>query len=718
MALAPLGAAFGPSAMGLALLGAALGTATASVLGSGRLVCDAGAALALLTAGLVAALLPLVGPTTPGAAWQVLLLVAVGIAATGVLTALYGLLRIGAVVKFTPYPVRAGLSTGIGLLLIGSAAHAALGHGFSADWSAPKPFLAGAAAVGLCALGVTWGAARLHSRVPPVLLGLVSATLLQTALATSGWGGSLGPTVGVPELPTAWFGGAATGTAWTALLADPAVLTLLGGYALTASIVVSLDALLAASIVDGRLRRSRNANRELVAQGCANLVSALVGGLPASPAVPASMGLATARPTARHIATAYAAALLLVLLGVPALLGVLPTSAVGGVLTYLGALMISPTLWQTPAELWRLQGRRRRSPHASAQHRRHLAADWAVTAAVALCALLQGLGLAVLVGASFAVLLFVVANMRDVVRRVWTGDTRHSLKTRPMHVADALRREGHRTVLLELEGALFFGTADALRVRLQALGPTVDTAILDLHQVGEVDVTAARILYEIAEDWERMGKPLVFAEWPAHDPRRGLMESVAGAEGPSRLHFAETTDLALEQAEQRLLQRLQVERPAGEALPLADTLIARGLSADELVLLSAGMTTHEFPRGQVMFRAGDPGDELFVVLRGEVGLRVPGSTRRLASFAPGVTIGEMAVLAQAARSAEAVAESDVTAMGMSATAFEQLMQSHPLLAAKLSRNLALHLAERVRTLTGDLAGWVSRSGAGRSSTPD
>jgi sulfate permease, SulP family len=46
-----------------------------------------------------------------------------------------------------------------------------------------------------------------------------------------------------------------------------------------------------------------------------------------------------------------------------------------------------------------------------------------------------------------------------------------------------------------------------------------------------------------------------------------------------------------------------------------------------------------------MFRAGDPGGALYISLRGDIALRMPGTTRRLASFAPGVTIGEMAVLA-------------------------------------------------------------------------
>jgi CRP-like cAMP-binding protein len=146
-------------------------------------------------------------------------------------------------------------------------------------------------------------------------------------------------------------------------------------------------------------------------------------------------------------------------------------------------------------------------------------------------------------------------------------------------------------------------------------------------------------------------------------------------------------------------------------------MFARGLSAAELDLLAAEMTTHTFPRGHVMFRAGDPGDRLFISLQGEIGLRVPGTTRRMASFAPGVMIGEMAVLAGTARSAEAVAESDVTALGLSVESFRRLMRLHPELAAKISGNMALHLADRVRILTSDLAGWVTRAGLGRTEGP-
>jgi SulP family sulfate permease len=719
MAMAALGAAFGPTAMGLALLGAAVASGVASVLGGGRLAGDAGAALALLTTGMVAALARELPAGTPDAAWSVLALLAIGIAGAGLLQVVYGLLDVGELVKFTPYPVRAGMGTGIGLLLIGGAAPALAGHAFASGWPEQGAVKTGAVLIGVIAVVATAWAYRARTAVPPLLLGLVGATLAQAAARVAGWDAALGPLVGVPRLPDGWFASGASPALVFDALARPSVLMLLAGYALTASIIASLDALLAASIVDGRLRRSRDPNRELIAQGLGNLASAAVGGLPASPSVPASLGLVTQQPQQRHIALAYAAVLLGVLLLAPRLLGLLPASAVAGVLVYLGASMISSTLWRTPVTLWHLgrEHRQHRGRHQGPLLRdrrfRMLVANWAVTLLVALGAVGLGLGPAVLIGASCAVLLFVRANMRDVVRRAWSGEHRQSLKTRPPHLAEALRRHGRGIVVLELQGALFFGTADALRQRLEAHAAQAETVILDLHQVSEIDVTAARILCETAADWERMGRPIVFTEWPAHDPRRGLLESLARDSGTPALRFEEHADRALEHAEEQLLHGLQIERHAGAALQLADTTMARGLSDAELAVLASEMTAHDFPRGHVLFRVGDPGDRLYVSLHGEIGLRMPGSERRLASFAPGVSIGELAVLALQPRSAEAVAESDVTALGLSVDAFERMMQAHPTLAAKLLRNMALQLGDRVRALTGDLAGWVQRTGAGR-----
>lgn len=309
------------------------------------------------------------------------------------------------------------------------------------------------------------------------------------------------------------------------------------------------------------------------------------------------------------------------------------------------------------------------------------------------------------------VLLFVRANMRDVVRASWRGDARRSLKVRPAETAQWLRRHGQRIAVLELEGPLFFGTADALRAHLRTLARDVDIVVVDLRQVREIDVTGARILFETAEDWSAGGKRLILAEWPASDPRRRTLEAVAGTQAGAVMRFEDHADAALERAEDELLERLQQAGAGSQAVALAETALARGLDADELAALQAATTQVHFARGSVIFRRGDPGDALYISLSGDIGLHVPGGQRRLASFAPGVSLGEIAALSHGTRTVDAIAESDVVVLRLPVSTFDEWKAARPQLAAKLLNNIALHLADRLNLLTDDLARWMQRAGA-------
>jgi len=256
-----------------------------------------------------------------------------------------------------------------------------------------------------------------------------------------------------------------------------------------------------------------------------------------------------------------------------------------------------------------------------------------------------------------------------------------------------------------LQGSLFFGTADQLREQMRPLQKSVRTVVLDLRHVHDIDSTGARILLELASDAARDGCTLVVSEWPSDDARRQVIEaSMAGT--ATSVEFATTTDEALEAAEDRLLAKLTLA--SSDRLTLDQTLLARGLDATELAVLQAELTQLAVPRGAALFRAGDPGDAIYVSVHGEIGVRLAGSTRRLASFAPGVMVGEMAVLEGQRRSADALAETDLVVLRLSAESFERLRAEHPALAAKLLHNMSLYLAGRLRGLTAELAAWVGR----------
>lgn len=715
IAFAPLGPARGPVAMTATLMGTVLANLVGSRVGGGRLVSGPRASLALLTAGLVAALSGRLGADGSSDPRSILIWVGLGVAAAGVLQMAFGYLRLGTIAKYTPHPVRAGVSGGVGLLLIINALPLLAGHPFGSRLEVlTSPPNVIALFVGGVTFAATMLAARRRLSVPPVLAGLATGALCHWLVPYVVPAIEAGPLLPAPALSGWWPGFVDVGILRAMHWSEGPTLALVGSYALTVAVLCSLDTLLTTSIVDGHIRQHRDASRELVAQGLSVLASAGIGGQAVSPSIPRSTALLVSSRTPGSNVGLYAAAMLMVTLALPGAIGLLPVSAVGGVLLLQGVQMVLPVLWRAPVELWRL--RRPSSVEAGAPRRLTLEANWAVELTVALSAVMLGLGPAVLIGATCAILLFVRANLRDVVRRQWSGSVRHSLKARPSWAIESLKREGGAIALLELEGPLFFGTADGLRARLESLEDRVRTVILDLNQVGEIDVTGARILFETARQWEHDGRQLIFAEWGAHDARRRMIEAVGTANERGRLKFSETADLALEHAEDALLDRLEHRLDSARLLPIGETMIGRDLDADELAILTSKLRPLRLSRGETLFKVGDVGDCLYVSLQGDIGLRVPGSTRRLASFAPGIIVGEMAMLSRGVRSAAAVAESDIVVVRLAGDDFDKLTEDHPGLGAKLLKNISLQLAERVRALTGDLSHWMSRTAA--SNGPD
>lgn len=109
--------------------------------------------------------------------------------------------------------------------------------------------------------------------------------------------------------------------------------------------------------------------------------------------------------------------------------------------------------------------------------------------------------------------------------------------------------------------------------------------------------------------------------------------------------------------------------------------------------LEALMLSEERPRrlaaGQLLFRAGETGREMYIVRTGTVELRL--GPRLLEVVAPGGVVGEMALIDPAPRSASAVAGADCSVVAIDEQLFNQLVKSVPSLALEMMRILARRL---------------------------
>lgn len=613
---------------------------------------------------------------------------------TGVVQVLLGFARIGRVVKYLPYPVLAGFINGAALLILLSALRPLIGMpsgpsltGFLAELQAASPWTL---LVGFFTVLVALRPPRKLAKFPPLLIALVAGTLLHMALGTfieparlSGSLGSLQPRL--PDLDVL--------RSFTRILADPllrAEIPSLLVPAIGLAVLATVETLLTASVVDGMLHSRHHADRELLIQGAGNAIAACFGGLTSAAGLARCTNNVRGGARSTLSAIVYAGIGLAMLAGI-SLIGRLPLAVMGGIIAAVAWLMLDDWSKRVPLQLLS----RERLTRAQ---RRTLLANYLVMLSVVAIAVISNLINAVFFGVLAAMFLFVRRNSGSVIRRELHGDTHRSLRQRSLSRMRELEREGWRIVTLELEGSLFFGTADQLSREAERIAAKADYLILDFRRVTDIDVTGVRILQQAAASVGTNNCRLMFSGIRPLGAR-GRILSAAGIDKlvPLRLWF-DTTDAAMEWAEDDLLDRFDLPEPRERLLDVAETQLGRGLGKEELAVLESNLNEIEIAHGAPVFRTGEIADGLFVLRKGCVSVTVQGSEgrRRLASFAQGVIFGELGLLDGGPRSADVFADEASVALKLTRRAFEDIRVQSPELAAKLLFNLGVELAIRLR----------------------
>lgn len=143
----------------------------------------------------------------------------------------------------------------------------------------------------------------------------------------------------------------------------------------------------------------------------------------------------------------------------------------------------------------------------------------------------------------------------------------------------------------------------------------------------------------------------------------------------------------------------------GEAIAaLTQTALFRDVGGTAVEHVAARLVERRFRRGEAVFREGDDGDSLHVLVAGLVKVTVTspdGDDLVLAMLRPPDTFGELAVLDRGVRSASAWAAEDTTALALSRAALDECMRETPALATGLLRSLSA-VVRRLTDQTSDL----------------
>ena len=226
------------------------------------------------------------------------------------------------------------------------------------------------------------------------------------------------------------------------------------------------------------------------------------------------------------------------------------------------------------------------------------------------------------------------------IRSVSTGEHRRSVRVRTLDEERILRARARETTVVEAQGTWSFGSAEQLMRAIDGLAAR--HLVIETSRMTGVDETSAYLVQAVAESLRSDATAVVFA---------GRIPPALGKAVEQRF---DSLDEALEWCEDRILGEHGAADAAGRTIDVAESDLGRDLDPAGASALAAVATKHFVDRGAVAISAGNRSRSMYLVTAGRLGAYVSGT--RVASFAPGSIVGEMAFLTGDARSASIVAE--------------------------------------------------------------
>ena len=254
----------------------------------------------------------------------------------GIILVLMGVLKLGTVIKFIPYPIVVGFTSGIAITIFTTQMKDLFGltmdkvpADFISKWIAyfgafdtvnPWAFV-----IGIISILIITLSPRLTKKIPGSLIAIVIMTIVVYIMRNH---------LGITGIET-------IGDRFTinASLPAPAPITfnmetinLLLPSAFTIAILGAIESLLSATVADGVIGDKHDSNTELIAQGAANLITPLFGGIPATGAIARTMANINNGGKTPVAGMVHAVVLLLILLFLMPLAQYIPMACLAGVL--------------------------------------------------------------------------------------------------------------------------------------------------------------------------------------------------------------------------------------------------------------------------------------------------------------------------------------------------------------------------------------------------
>jgi SulP family sulfate permease len=413
----------------------------------------------------------------------------------GVLLVGLGVFRLGGAIKFIPFPVTTGFTSGIALIILSSQVKDFLGlrmgavpaeffdkwRAFAAHIGSLNPAAVGIAVLTLIVL-IAWP--RISRRIPAPFVALIVTTalvrLLDLPVETIGTRfGEINVSLPTPALPH--------------MSLD--TIRGLSGAAFTIAMLAAIESLLSAVVADGMIGGRHRSNMELVAQGVANIASPLFGGIPATGAIARTATNVKNGGRTPVAGMVHSITLLLITLFFGRWAALIPLATLSGIL-----VLVSYQMSEWRAFRSELHG----APKS----------DVAVLLTTFLLTVVVDLTVAIEVGMVLAAVLFMrrmaeVTNVRFVTREfVDPGD--EAERADPNAVGRRVIPKG--VDVYEIEGPFFFGAAEKFKTVIGQVASKPKVLIIRMRDVPAIDSTGLHALRELVHRARKEGTLVLLAD--------------------------------------------------------------------------------------------------------------------------------------------------------------------------------------------------------------
>lgn len=383
---------------------------------------------------------------------------------SGLLQVLMGIIKLGSLIKYIPYPVISGFMSGIGVIIILLQLFPAIGQPSPAGTievvKEIGPAMASldiyAAMYTAITIAIIYIFPRITKAVPGTLVALLLVTVLSVLL------GHPVPVIGdIPAgIPEIQIGSILTiPTEFYRTIIEAAI---------TLAALGAIDSLLTSVVADNVTRTRHNSNRELIGQGIGNTLTGLVAGIPGAGATMRTLVNIRSGGRNRISGVIHSLVLLIILLGAGKYAALIPKSVLAGVLITVGIGILD---------------------YKGFKHIRKVPrADVVIMFIVLFLTVFLDLLIAVAAGMILATLLFMKKMSVIVEEKTGTSSVRSYMEEND-HAEIEFPAELSENVLVKtIEGPLFFGFASSFQEKINSL-KDIHYVVIDMKQVPFIDQT-------------------------------------------------------------------------------------------------------------------------------------------------------------------------------------------------------------------------------------